>query len=410
MFHKHLNTMLAGLVLLAFLLFSSCVNEKRGSLFDPDYVSARPAPEITNITPPSGLAGVTILTISGKNFSAVKSENTVYFNDKQAQIVEASTTQLKIVAPNVVKDSIKVRATVVGADLFSNTYLYKLEAAVSDFGNLSETQEPWAIATDAQGNLYLSLMDAGVGIGVKKFTPAGVRTDYSPSGGIAKWSGMKMGPGGVLYTARILRAIYQIPAGGGSPVIWVAFGDLGAVYDFDFDAAGNLWAGGNNDFIYRVRPDKGVKAFPLVANIRSVRVFNNYVYVAGKVFPDSSERVVRFQIISSDSLGPRDDYFNLTTSKLGGTGKTIYAINFAADGDMYVGTDMTDPLLVVHPDRSVEQFHSGLTSPTVHLFAWGHETNFYAVRGTASGGAITKSLKILKINALKNGAPYHGIK
>ncbi|MBM4167700.1 MAG: hypothetical protein FJ215_00875 [Ignavibacteria bacterium] len=410
MFPKHFNIILHGLLLLSVLLFSGCLNEKEGSLFDPDYVSARPAPEIASISPASGLAGVTSLTITGKNFSAVKTENTVYFNDKQAQIQEASSTQLKVLAPNVVNDSVKVRVGVKGSELFSNTWLYKLEAAVTDFGSISETQEPWAVASDGQGNLYVSMMDAGVGVGIKKFTAAGVRSDYAPSGGIAKWSGMKMGPGGILYTARILRAIYQIPAGGGSPTIWVAFGDLGTVYDLDFDAAGNVWAGGNNDFIYRVRPDRSVKAFPLTANVRSVRVFNNYVYVAGKVFPDSSERVVRFQIISSDSLGPRDDYFNLTASALGGPGRTIYAINFAADGDMYVGTDMPDPMLVVRPNRTVEQFHSGLTSPAIHLLAWGQGTNFYAVRGTAVGGTITKSIKIFRVNALKNGAPYLGAK
>jgi len=402
------TTALIALAALAFLLFSGCENPETGSLYDPNYTSPRPQPTIASLAPTSGLAGVTTITIAGTNFSSVKTENTVYFDAKQAEVLTAGPTQLTVKAPNLVKDSIKIRVSVFGALLFSNTALCKLDAAVAEFGEFGGTDEAWGTTTDASGNLYVSLVTNGAGVGIKKFTDAGVKSDYAPSGGITKWSSLKMGPGGEIYAARILRAIYKIPAGGGNPVPWTSFGNLGTVFDMDFDKNKNLWAGGNNASVYRIRQDKDVKAFPFAANVRAVRVYNDYVYFGGLVTADNAEKIVRFRIISPDSLGPQEEYFNLTLSTLGGSTTSIYAITFAADGDMYVGTDATNPIVIVHPDKTAEPLLPGLMLPTMHVFASGAGTTLYAVRGTTSAGAVSSSEKIFRINTLKGLAPYYG--
>jgi len=284
----------------------------------------------------------------------------------------------------------------------------KLDAAVSELGSLGTTDEVWGTTTDASGNVYVSLVTDGSGVGIKKFTPAGVKSDYAPTGGVTKWSSLKMGPGGELYLSRILRAIYKIPSGGGSPAIWVSFGNLGTVFDMDFDQSKMLWAGGNNTSVYRIKPDKNVKAFPFAANVRAVRVYGNYVYFGGLVTADNAEKVVRFRIVNSDSLGPQEDYFNLTTSALGGAGKSIFAINFNTDGDMYVGTDAANPIIIVHADGNAEPLHPGVLSPAMHVFASGTGSVLYAVRGTPSSGVVSTSGKIFKINPLKTLAPYYG--
>jgi len=403
------TTALIALTALAFLFLSSCENPETGSLYDPNYTSPRPQPTIASLAPKSGLAGVTTITIAGTNFSSVKAENTVYFDAKQAEVLTASPTQLTVKAPNLAKDSIKIRVSVFGALLFSNTALCKLDAAVAEFGQFGLTDEAWGTTTDASGNLYVSLVTDGAGVGIKKFTAAGVKSDYAPSGGITKWSSLKMGPGGELYLSRILRAIYKIPSGGGNPAIWVSFGNLGTVFDMDFDKNKNLWAAGNNASVYRIRQDKDVKAFPFAANVRAVRVYNDYVYFGGLVTADNAEKVVRFKIISADSLGPQEDYFNLTTSPLGGAGKSAFAINFTEDGDMYVGTDANEPILIVHPDKSAESLHPGLLKPVMHIFSSIPNTNYLiAINGTATGGPVVTSGKMYKINVLKKIASYAG--
>jgi len=391
-----------------FILFQSgCENPQTGSLYDPGETS-KPQPTINSISPQSGLAGVTVLTITGANFSAVKEENTVLFDATGLAVLTASPTQLTVQAANIVEDSIKIRVQVAGASLFSNTVLCKLEAAVSEFSQFDLLDEAWGTTTDVSGNVYTSLTTGGSGMGIKKITPAGVRSDYATSGGVTKWSSLKMGPNGELYLARILRAIYKVPAGGGAPAIWVSFGSLGTVFDMDFDQSKVLWAAGPNTSVYRILPSKNVKAFPFDANVRAVRVFGSYVYFGGLVTADNAEKVVRFKIINSDSLGAQEDYFNLTTSSLGGPGKAVYAINFSTDGDMYVGTDANNPIIIVHPDKTTEPLHPGLMGPAMHIFASGVGSVLYAVKGTSTSGIVGTSGKIYKINPLKTLAPYYG--
>lgn len=396
-----------GVLALFLILVSGCENEQSASLYDPGASSPAPQPTISSVSPTVGLAGVTTITINGSNFSAVKEANTVFFETMQATVLSATTTTLTVKAPNLVRDSVRIRVQTANAWLFSNTVLCKLDAAVSELPGLGNTDEIWGTTTDATGNLYVCLVTDGVGMGIKKFTPAGVKSDYAPSGGVTKWSSLKMGPSGELYLARILRAIYKITAAGASPSIWVSFGNLGTVFDMDFDQSKNLWAGGNNVAVYRIKPDKNVKAFPFEANVRAVRAYNGYVYFGGFITADNAEKVVRFRIVNSDSLGPREEYFNLTTSPLGGAGKAIFAINFNTDGDMYVGTDAANPIIIVHQDKSAEPLHPGVLTPAMHVFASGGSV-LYAVKGTPAGGIVSTSGKLFKINPLKTLAPYYG--
>ena len=97
-------------------------------------------------------------------------------------------------------------------------------------------------------------------------------------------------------------------------MIWVTGSSIGNIYDLDFDASGNLWAGGNNPAIYRIKQDKSVKQFPFTCNARSIRVYDGYLYVGGKV--DTTEGVWRAQIINSDSLGAFEKYFDFSATIL----------------------------------------------------------------------------------------------
>jgi len=397
---RHLLQTISLLLLVAtILVLSSCDNPKSGSLFDPNAGSPRPQPIISSISPTSGLAGVTNITITGANFSTVKEENVVYFDTKEALVLTASATQLTVRPPAVIKDSIVIRVQVYKADLFSNTKLCKLDPAVSTFGNLGLGEEPYGIACDASGNLFASFTVNSAGIGIKKYIPEGVRSDFAPSGGVTIWSALKMGPGGVLYAARIQRAIFTI-AQGASSAIWAQIPGS-SLYDFDFDKDGTLWAVGNNASIYRFTQAKATKSFPFLANLRTARVYKGYLYVGGSV--DPVEGVWRFPIVSADSLGPAEKYFDLTARPGYGIGKGVYAITFNTDGDMYLGTDGPDAILLVHPNGTAEPFYPGLFQPQTLLFAWGTGSTLYAVR---SGAGVLSTL--LKINTQKTSAPYYG--
>lgn len=390
-------------LLLAALSFWACNEDPTPSLYQPENLNTLAAPVIASVDPAgAAFAGIGVITINGQNFSSTKTDNKVYFNDLTGEILEASATQLKVRAPNLVSDNVNLKITIARVEKFSNVISYKLVAAVEPVLKFAEIDEPWGIASDAEGNLYFSLVSSNVGAGVKKLTPAGEITDYSPKppGLPAKYSALKVGPTGVLYGATIERRILQIPPGGGAATTWASTG-LGTIYDFDFDADLNIWAGGNNNFIYRVKPDKSVKPFAFKGNVRSVRVFNGYVYVAAKT--DSLESVWRFPLQAGGEIGPEEKYFDFS-ALYRPNGPGVFAITFAADGDLYLGTDAPEAILVVHPDKTVEPLYAGLFSPKSLVFAWGKDTELFMTRENIGGASQT----VIRINMQKASAPYYG--
>ncbi|HNW58078.1 MAG TPA: IPT/TIG domain-containing protein [bacterium] len=390
---------------LIFVLAGCDSNDYPSSLYDPNAKTSSPA-VISAVEPASvALSGVTLITFTGSNFSTVKEDNIVYFNAEKGTVVEASATQLKVRAPIYVSDSIAIRIAVKNAEIFSNKWPYKLEAAQVNLLTFTPAEIPYGIATDATGNVYASLVVSNAGAGVKIVTPGAEKyVDYAPKGGETFWSAMKMGPGNVLYCARNLKGIFSIAAAATKPATFVSSG-LGTIYDLDFDVNHNLWGVGNNTDIYRIKPDKSITKFPFTANLKSVRVYNGYLYVAGK--KDGADKVWRFPFNGQD-LGAVEEYFDFSAKVGGGYG--VYCITFSADGYMYVGTDAPEAIFLVSPTGSYEPLYPGQFFPKTLLFAWGPGSNLYMTREQVlEGETIKYAQTIIRINTQKESAPYYGL-
>jgi len=405
----HRTVLLGALVLGAVLLLViGCKEDPPESLFDPSYVShAQPVlASYTTIRP--NLAGVTIFTFNGSNFSASADEDIVFFNGTRASVLNASTTQLRVLAPYIVKDSVIIKIAVKGATMFTDPILYDLKAPTGDFGQWKTLDEAYGLAYGPDDTLYASLLSGGVGIGVKKIKGDGTRADYSLpfSSAVNKWTSMKFGPGGLLYTVA-RNFVFRIPAGGGNAARWATVSGASSIVDIDFDANNNLWAcGTGNTNIYRVRTsDANVKPFACAGDMRAVRVYAGYVYVGG--LRGTDEKVFRYQIVTADSLGAEQEYFNLT-SVYGAAGGGIQAMTFNTDGDLYIGTDNAEGIRIVHADKTSEALYPGIMLPKNISFAWGNGATLYASRtgGTVAGVAVTNA--IMWINTLKTGAPTYG--
>ncbi len=371
-------------------------------------------PTITSVAPPSGnaLAGVTLVTLTGTGFSPTPESNFVNFGIKLGTVVEASATQLRVRAPlylerdTAVIDSVPIKVAVQGMELFSNAIPYRLDLAFISFGGLANAvEDPSGMTTDGQGNLYVSLLNnVGIGIGVKKITPANVRTDYSPqfSSSVNKWTGMKYGRDGAIYATSNRNAVFRIPPGGGNAAPWVSVAGAGLsfTYDLDFDPAGFIWTGGDNTALARIAPDRTVRAFPFTGEVRSLRVYNGYLYCATR--NDSIWNIWRSRIVA-DTLQPRELYFNFSQHY---PRALAYAITFANDGEMYVGTDsLAGSIVAVRPDRSHEKFYSGVLTGRCVAFAYGTGVYMYVSRS----GDRDADKKVIRLNMQKPGAPYYGL-
>jgi len=400
------NILLCVVLLLGLLVIAGCENDYPASLYDPND-KGNPTPVINSVEPADiALAGVTTITINGTNFSPEIAKDIVYFNAAKGTILEASEARLVVQAPIYSADSVLIRVAVQGAELFgAYNHAFRLEPAQQDAAKWGPNDVPWACTTDAEGSIYSSFMVGAAGVGIKKIDLDGVVTDYAPKGGETKYSAMKMGPGGIIYAARIVKAIFQVQAGQ-KGVAWVSSG-IGTIVDLDFDSYKNLWGVGNNDKIYRIKPDKSVKAFDFKANLRTVRIFDNFVYAAGNM--DGVEKVWRFPITGNGEVGAVEEYFNYSTA-VGSTIPVINAINFALDGTLYIGTDAAEAIFLVSPSKTMTALYPGQFKPKTVNFSWGKDAAGNYIRLIAVREATDTDVQSLFwINTQKEGAPYYGI-
>jgi hypothetical protein len=345
------------------------------------------------------------------NFDPDPTRNLVFFDNILVPVLQAGTTQLLVKAPDLPKDSISVKIGVYRSYLYSDAVLYRLSAAALEIGNFQPTETPVGVECDTAGNAYVSI--AGVPVstsGVFKITRSGDRSLYSPlfSPTVATWRSMKFGPGGALFCVSARNILFRIPPGGGTSAIWLSGNStngLTALYDFDFDQDGNIWAAGPTpgtseaNKIFRVAQDQTVTGFPFVGFIRAIRVFNRCVYAGGR--RGSTEKVWRFPIIAPDSLGTEEEYFDFSAVYTFGI---INSITFDADGNLYIGTDANDGIVIVHPTKASEPLYPGVIQPATASLTWGAGADLFQSR-TSSATVVAA---LVKVNTLKTGAPYYG--
>ena len=153
----------------------------------------------------------------------------------------------------------------------------------------------------------------------------------------------------------------------------------------------------NTSVISRVRvSDRNVKTFPFRGTVRSVRVYDGYVYVAGKV--DSIEGVWRLRIVSADSAAPAEQFYQYAVNT-----PSVYAVTFSDDGSMYLGTGGPGGVYVVSPGGTAQPLYEPLLKPDITGLAWGKGADLYVARG----GTVNDHI-IARVNTRKTGAPYFG--
>jgi len=396
---------------LSIVLITGCREEPTPSLFDPDKQGG-PTPMITEIIPPdSCLAGITLMTFKGENFSTNPDENFVFFNELRVNVLNASKTELKLKSPNLIGDSIKIKIAVHGAELFSNIIYYKLEYTAYEYGGINQSSDAYGLAYDNDGNIYVSF---AANNSIVKITPAEEQAAYVDAKAIGFFKTMKMGPGGYLYAGRT-KFIYQVPPGG---VSIEQFGEIlpQVVNDFDFDPDKNIFVASKNG-IYCVRPDGSNKLSTDHPNttLKSLRVFNGYVYVAGD-YTGSDKNVVqkgiwRNKIISSEGDLDATELVFDWSSFIGEFGPNMLAITFAEDGDLYVGADAGDAITVIHPNPdgnyvngNTEPLFPEVLTPQSTVFCWDNGQYLFVNRK----GPNDEDKRLIRITMGKKSAPYYG--
>ena len=178
-------------------------------------------------------------------------------------------------------------------------------------------------------------------MGIERLDGEGERSRFAESG--FGWADMAFGPGRFLYTVRSVRAIFRFSEGS-SQMTWVVIPDASVKLSaIAIDASGMVWTGGDNDHIYSIAPDKSVKMYAFSANIRDLALSDEYLYVLG--VQNDLHIVWRFAINSDGELGSAEEFFNLTNYN----GSLGLSLAVATSGQVYLGTNTTDPVVLVSP-------------------------------------------------------------
>ncbi len=388
-----------SLIILAAFFFVGCSEDANPGL-DDLIAPSLATPEITAITPNEDvLGGVTEITIQGSNLPTLNDGNSaVLFNGKKGTIIETSESQIKVIPPVVISDSVQVRVQKYKSEFLSNTYFLKIIPAVEEYYPFDQSngESPYAITMDEQENLYVILS----GKGTKKIDPQGNLTDYAPHGAAAPFFiSMAIASDNAIYGVKGgVKGLFRISEGVGpaafvSSVQGIADNINAVTFDKTRDV---LWAGGQTGIVYSITLSKNVKKFAVSGKIISLKVANNALFIAAT--SNNDEVIWRMPIISADSLGEAELYFNFTVSI--GTNLKIVDFICAEDGDIYIGTSaLKDPLYVIHPDKSFNVFYPDLIDSTPYSMVWGNGKFAYF-----SNIVNLQNKTVLRIGMQKNGA------
>ncbi|MFZ4619592.1 MAG: IPT/TIG domain-containing protein [Bacteroidota bacterium] len=420
---KFLAALVIGVLCIAFV--PGCEDDPPQSIYNESYVNTAGVPGVSTVVPegsPYILGGVTTIVVNGSGFVTDTSKLNVYFNSTRVNVSSVTATQIKILAPNMIQDSIKVRVFITGSDKFSDLKYINIRSAMIYIKEVDSSKvAPAAITTNKQGDLFVSVISkAGVSDGIYKLTTAGVYSQYAsraiapPLATEPLFSGMKV-KGDSLYAARRTRLIISRNSGSGMMNIFSASYPASQlpiiVDDFDYDNNKLLWAGGStaNGGLISIDATKKVVTYPLAGLltgvIRSVRFYNGALYVSNES-SDSINAVYKIPVNADSTLGTPTKYFDLNAA-VGSNFKKVYGITFDNSGNLYVGTDAAAGIYVVAPDKSFSALYNGVIGPSCRYLAWGNDSYMYVVREKTSDGQIPTGL--FKVDMLgKVSAPYHG--
>lgn len=406
------------------ILFTGCTADEPPEVWNPSAPTS-PDPVITAVSPASGgFAEVTEVHITGKNFSDTDSLNAVYFDNVKATLISATATELVVKAPKLVGNAISIKVIVAGGILLAKFAPYKLSSLTVEYGGILNVDEVYSFAVDGNENLYAQFRESGTSVKIFKIDTNGTKTEYALAN-VAKFSDIKIGPGGYLYCQRTSNAeLHRIPPGGGSiSVFHTLTGGFRGRF-FDFDSLGNMYFGGGTQAgmaVYSPSTSSSRVLVPTLSafEIRSVRVYNGYVYFLGYRSTLKRSGIYRLPITSAaGDLGTIDTVFTISAATVPGWVDTTsqpnqaLAIAIAEDGDIYFGSDHKNPIHVIRQGTATALYPGVLEAPAGQLM-WGNGEflfiNRYATNST-SPTVIPEKRRIIKMFVGKKGAPDYGRK
>jgi len=348
--------------------------------------------------------------IKGENFSANPEDNAVYFDNEKAVLISSSIDELVARRPKLTGDSITIKVVVRDAYTFATFSPYKIEKVKEEMGKFASSNEIYSIAIDRDENIYA----ACPGPIIFKITPNDDKTIFSNLV-MQRPEQIRVAPGGYLYILTKVgktKGYYRMPLSDGSTLELVAvIPPTKTISCMDFDQDGVLYSLGKKTGVYMLNPDATVITSTTFKDYMAFdcRVFQGYLYVAATYDgpPESwkGTAIFRAQILGENKLGPEELVLNLKANGEYAAARVL-SFTFSENGDLYVGTDQANPILIVSQSGEISPVYPTLIDPSGAVLLWGNDTFLYMVRGNEGG--IFSSGRIFRLRLTQKGAPYFG--
>ena len=118
--------------------------------------------------------------------------------------------------------------------------------------------------------------------------------------------------------------------------------------------------------------------------------------------------IYRNQIQNDGLLSAKELIFDWDNAGTYSSSK-VKSITFSETGQLFIGTDNSndsiDPILILSDESTLEPLYPGQLLQPAHHLLWGNDIYMYVNRYKSSNDEIRR---VIKVNMLKNGAPYHG--
>lgn len=401
LFRKYMGGML--LVALGLLLVLAACEKDNINMATFDDQTITPNPVISAILPEGGaVGGVNEITIRGENFPALVKDVAVYVDGAPAIVTATSASEIIIRRPNVSGEALTITVACKNALRPVSKSPYKITAVQGPYGTLAPAEIVSSYDVDVNENLFVCLK----GKQVVKLAPDGSRSEFATTKYPA--TDVKIGPQGLLYTFLGQAQVYRIEAPGTESVKWVSVGKK--VGYGDYDANGYLYTAGKKTDIITVRPDESSFAAGKYAdfNITSMRVYNQAVYTIAEYAGEDSLvpaiAIWKNEISATGQLGDSQlvlDWATVTTDEAA----TLNCLTFAQNGDMYIGANLPDPVLILRTNGILEPLYPGILTPSAANLVWG-EGNYLYANVKDDAGATS----LIRIDVGQRGAPCYGRK
>ncbi len=370
--------------------------------------------------------------------------NGIYFNGVQATVVSYSPTAITVLRPNVVSDSCTIAIASNKSVAMAKYGPYKITAVEQSFGGFTTNVPLSTITLDMTGNMYVidaTLTSVSTSPVVNnylytlwKITPDGNKTQLGYLGGETPHTQLtkplpvtdaKINPiDGKLYYLQSVKPTFvnskdvHVVDLNSSPLIdtvWLKQISKKISYG-DFDANGYFYTGGTASGIVVIRPNRSlrIESYHTTDTILSMRVFNNYIYVATRT------GITRNSISDTSQLGPQEPVLDFTQTAFASLPFSGFA--FSADGNkMYIGTYSKNPILIADgpstglpiSPSSVAILYQGILPTYCDQVCFGpgigsglNGSGFYMISGNTTVSPAVNWI-VYQIDVGTNGAPYY---